>query len=110
MFCYKYGHFKYCIIPFGLSNVLAAFQTYINLVLRKYLNIFILVYLNNIVMFLQQEESYIKHVWQDLQKLQEFNLYIKLFKCCFICNKIEFLGFIINHQGTFMDPARVKTI
>lgn len=69
IFCYQYGHFEYQVVPFRLVNVPAAFQTYVNQTLREYIGIFVLAYLDNIMVFSKQYENHIEHIQMILQKL-----------------------------------------
>ena len=95
-FCCRYRYFEYQVVLFRLMNVPAAFQAYINQALRKYMDIFVLAYLNDIVIFFKQYKDHTKHVQIVLQKLQEFKLYIKLLKYVFNAAEINFLDFIVN--------------
>ena len=78
-------------------NTFAVFQAYINLALREFINIFILAYLDDIVVYFERKKDYTGHVCLMLQNLRQYNLYIKLFKCVFDAKEIKFLGF---HQQT----------
>ena len=84
------------MVSSGLVNTLAAFQAYINLVLQAFTDIFILAYFNNILIFFKREEDHIAHMQLVLEKLREYQLFVKLSKCVFSVSEIEFLGFIIN--------------
>ena len=106
----RYGHFEYRVVPFGLVNAPAAFQAYINLALREYTDIFVLAYLDDIVVYSEREEDHTGHVRLVLQKLRQYNLYVKLSKCVFDAKEIEFLGFIVGQFGVSMDPAKLDTI
>jgi hypothetical protein len=70
----------------------------------------VIVYLDNILIYSQLEEEYIKHIKQVLQRLRDHQLYIKVLKCSFHQQKVKFLGYIIDDQGTSMDTERIKII
>ena len=106
----SYGHFEYCVVFFSLVNAPAAFQTYINLTLRKNIDDFVIAYLDNIIIFLKYKKDHNHHVRLMLQKFCEFNLYVKLPKCIFDVVEIEFLGFKVSPNILTMDPKRVDTI
>ena len=109
-FCCRYRHFKYKVIPFGLVNASAAFQAYINLALREYTNVFVLAYLDNVLIFSKKEEDHVQHIQLVLEKLREFRLFVKLSKYVFSAEEIEFLGFIINRFGIQIDPSKLYAI
>ena len=78
---------------FGLVNAPTTFQAFINKVLHEYLDRFCLLYLDNIVVYSQVGEDYTGHVQAVLQKLKEANLHVKLSKCVFDAEEINFLGY-----------------
>ena len=96
MFRCKYDHFKYRIMFFELINALANFQSYIYLTLCEYLNIFCIVYLNDILIDLDDKNIHEKHVRLILEKFRKFKLFANLQKCFFDLNKIDYLKHLIN--------------
>ena len=106
----KYGLFEYLVVPFGLTNAPAIFQSYINYTLRDFLDIFAIAYLDDIVIYSQNEEEHIKHVRRVLERLREAKLYLKLSKCVFHAREINYLGFLISPDGISVDRSRVETI
>jgi hypothetical protein len=97
-------------MPFGLTNAPAAFQHMANDVFREFLDLFVIIYLDDILVFSKTLSDHRCHVRQVLQKLREHGLYAKLEKCQFEERSVEFLGYIISHQGISMDPMKVQTI
>ena len=91
-------------------NASVTFQTYINIALRKFTNIFILAYLDNIVVYSKRKKDYTGRIRLVLQKPKQYNLYVKLSKCVFNAEEIKFLGFIVDQFGVSMDPAKLDTI
>ena len=79
----RYGHFEYLVMPFGLTNTPATFQSYIN----------------DILIYSRTLEEHIEHVRKILKKLLEHGLYVKLEKCQFHVQEIEFLGYVLSPEG-----------
>ena len=88
----------------------AFFQTYINQMLRKYIDLFVLCYLDNIVVFFKVEEGHTGHVCLVLQKLREYNLYVKLSKYMFDTKQIEFFEFVVRQARISMKPSKIDII
>lgn len=104
------GHFEYLVVPFGLSNAPAALQTLMNYVLKDFLDDFVVVYLDDILIFSDTEEEHLVHVRAVLRRLREFHLYAKLEKCLFNQTTVEFLGFIISPEGIRLASDKLQTI
>jgi hypothetical protein len=96
-------------MPFGLTNALIVFQHLMNDVFRKFLNDFVVCYLDDILVFSKNEEEHINHVRLVLEKLRTTGLYAKLEKCVFHQPQVEFLGYIISREGLSMDPQKIRT-
>jgi len=106
----RYGHFEYLVMPFGLTNAPATFQAFINDVLREYLDHFVVVYLDDILIYSKSKEEHIEHVRKVMKTLLDAQLQAKLSKCEFHKDRVEFLGFVISKEGISMDPKKVQTI
>lgn len=106
----RYGHFQYKVMPFGLANAPATFQSVINDVLRPYLDVFCLAYLDDILIYSDTQQEHDKHVSKVLEALQSANLFVKLEKCQFDVKSTDFLGFIISTNGITMSSERINTI
>ena len=106
----RYGHFEYQVMPFGLANAPATFQAYINKALRGLIDIFCVVYLDDILIYSSDPAEHWRHVRLVLERLKQYQLYVNLKKCEFATTKVEFLGFIVSTDGVQMDPERVRTI
>ena len=104
------GHYEYLVMPFGLCNAPGVFQGMINDVLRNFLNKFVFVYLDDILIFSPDEETHIQHVRQVLQKLLENQLYCKAEKCEFHVKTVSFLGYIVTANHVQMDPVKVSAV
>ena len=87
-------------MPFGLTNVLATFQGYINKILVEKLDVFVLVYLDDILIYTESEgEKHVQAVRWVLDQLRKHLLYANLKKCCFHQDEVRFQGYIVSHQG-----------
>jgi hypothetical protein len=106
----RYGLFKFLVMPFGLTNAPDSFQHFINDVLQPYLDIFITVYLDNILIYSNNLNDYWNHILKVLEALSEAGLHLILEKCEFHQQEVKYLGFIISTIGIKMDPAKVTTI
>ncbi len=84
---------------FGLTNILATFQSYINKILMEKLNIFMIVYLNDILLYTKSEgKKHVEVVWSVLEQLWKYSLYANLKKCWFDQEEVRFLDYIVSHQ------------
>ena len=106
----RYGHFEYRVMPFGLANAPATFQGYINHVLCDFLDVFCIVYLDDILVYSNNEEEHTIHVRKVLERLLKHGLFGKLEKCVFHVNEVGFVGFVVTPQGTKMEHERVISV
>jgi hypothetical protein len=97
-------------MPFGLTNAPAVFQHMMNDTFREYLDHFVVIYLDDILIYSVDEKEHDKHVRLVLEKLREKGLFAKLEKCEFDQSQVEFLDYIITAKGIEMDPKKIDTI
>ena len=97
-------------MPFSLANALATFQAYINTSIASLLNHFIVVYLDNILIYSKNPEEYKEHIQQVLLRLRKHKLYAKLSKCKFSILKLEFLSFYVKVDKIKPDLKRIYSI
>ena len=109
-FCMWYGHFKYMVMPFSLSNVPATFQAYINKALAGMIDVFYVIYLDDILIYSSLLEKHWGHIRQILKCLCKFQLFANLKKCAFTVQQVDFLGFIIFIKKIAMNSSWVSTI
>ena len=95
---------------FELFNVSANFMNYIHEILRKYLNIFVIIYVDDIFIFSASQKKHDEHVRLILNRLKQYNLFVKLNKCQFDAEKITFLNYIIEMNDISMNENRIKII
>ncbi|SOV02264.1 uncharacterized protein UDID_19157 [Ustilago sp. UG-2017a] len=104
------GLYEYLVMPFGLANAPAHFQSFINDIFRDIIGVYVVVYLDDFLIFSDTEESHVKHVTEVLTRLRSNRLFAKLSKCEFHIKTVEFLGYIIKPTGIEMDPEKVRTV
>lgn len=104
------GHFEWVVMPFGLSNAPSTFQRFMNLVLQPFLNKFVMVYLDDIVIYSNSIEEHKHHLKSVLETLQKNHLVAKLSKCAFFYEQIGFLGFIIGNGKVQTDPGKIEKV
>ena len=92
----RYGHYEFVVVPFGLTNAPATFMCLMNSVFSRYLDKFVLVFLDDILVYSKNEEEHEEHLRLTLQLLKEHQLYAKLSKCDFYRDRIQYLGNIIS--------------
>ena len=106
----RYGHFEFLVLPFGLTNAPAHFMALMNDIFQEYLDKFVLVYLDDILIYSETMEQHLEHVGAVLDKLRRFKLYGKLNKCEFAKKEVEYLGHIITADGVSMEDSKIKAI
>ncbi|XP_073491307.1 uncharacterized protein [Aquarana catesbeiana] len=106
----RFGHFEYQVMPFGLCNAPATFQHFVNDIFRDILDLYVIVYLDDILIFSSSLADHRRHVRNVLVRLRQHGLYAKLDKCEFERQSIQFLGLIISVEGIKMDPQKVSAI
>ncbi len=104
------GHYEYRVMPFGLANSLSTFQSFINDVFRDMLNRFVIVYIDDILIYSKTLEEHIHQVRSVLRRLIKHQLYAKLEKCEFHTTSVAFLGYIISPEGIVMDDNKVNAV
>ena len=105
-----YGHYEYCMMSFRLTNAPATFQGFINYALWDLLDICYIAYLDDILIYSDNDTEHMEHVWAVLKCLQEHGLYIKLEKCEFHTWRVGFVGYMVTLNGVLMEEDCVSTI
>ncbi|KAJ9513536.1 hypothetical protein QJQ45_006147 [Haematococcus lacustris] len=106
----RYGHYEYTVMPFGLCNAPATFQRLMNDIFRPHLDQFVLVYLDDILIYSRSEAEHLEHLRTVLGLLRQHQLYANLSKCAFFLPSMDFLGHIISAAGIHPDPAKISAM
>ena len=106
----RYGHFEFTVMPFGLTNAPAAFMCMMNQVFSSCLDNFVVVFIDDILVYSKDKEEHEQHLRKVLQILRENQLYAKFSKCEFWLEKVSFLGHFISKEGVSVDPAKIEAV
>jgi hypothetical protein len=104
----RYGHYEFVVMPFGLTNAPATFQSVMNSILAPYLDRFVLVYLDDILIYSKSVSEHLEHLRVVLTVLREQKFYCKKSKCLFAAKEIEYLGHLLTPYGVRVDPRKLK--
>ncbi|KAG5722479.1 hypothetical protein E4T56_gene2867 [Termitomyces sp. T112] len=106
----RYGLFEYLVMPFGMTNSPTTFQYFMNNIFHNMNNIFVIVYLDDILIYSNSPREHPEHVCHILARLREYHLHAKPKKCSFHIMEVEYLGVIVTPDSVRMDPAKVNTV
>ncbi|GKE95432.1 putative nucleotidyltransferase, ribonuclease H [Tanacetum coccineum] len=106
----RYGHFEFTVMPFDLTNAPAVFMDLMNRVCRPYLDKFVIVFIDDILIYSKTREEHVKHLRLVLELLKKEKLYAKFYKCEFWLREVQFLGPVINGNGIHVDPSKIEAV
>ena len=106
----KYGLFESLVMNFGLQNAPATFQHFVNDIFRDIMDVYLVCYLDDILIYSSSPEEHDRHVRDVLSRLRDNRLYAKLEKCEFGVDQVEFLGYVVSTVGVQMDPKKVAAV
>ena len=106
----RYSHYEYLVMPFWLANVPATFQNILNEIFKYMIDLGVVIYLDDILIYSENEDDHIALVKRVLSHLQEHKLAIALEKCEWHKSKVNFLGYIISADGVEMGQEKIKTV
>nr|GEX06338.1 hypothetical protein [Tanacetum cinerariifolium] len=105
-----YGHFEFTVMPFGLTNAPAIFMDLMNRDYRPYLDKFVIVFIDDILIYSKTQGEYVEHLRLVFELLKKEKLYAKFFKCEFWLREVQFLGHVINGNGIYVDPSKIEVV
>jgi hypothetical protein len=106
----RYGHYEFLVMSFGLTNAPAAFMDLMNRVCRPMLDKYVIVFIDDILVYSRSEEEHAMHLREVFETLRKEKLYAKFAKCAFWLREVQFLGHIIDERGIQVDPSKVAAI
>ncbi|TYK13849.1 retrotransposon protein, putative, Ty3-gypsy subclass [Cucumis melo var. makuwa] len=104
----RYGHYEFIIISFGFTNAPAVFMDLMNIVFKDFLDTFVIVFIDDILVYSKTEAEHEEHLHQVLETLRANKLYAKFSKCDFWLKKVSFLGHVVSSEGVSVDPAKIE--
>ncbi|KAK1607066.1 hypothetical protein QYE76_030739 [Lolium multiflorum] len=109
-FVSRYGHHEYLVVPFGLTNAPAIFMNLMNKIFMPCLDKFVIVFIDDILIYSKDKAEHAEHLRIVLQTLREHQLYAKFSKCEFWLDQVEFLGHVISKDGIAVNPSKVASV
>ncbi|GKB14774.1 putative reverse transcriptase domain-containing protein [Tanacetum coccineum] len=106
----RYGHYEFQVMPFGLTNAPTVFMDMMNRVCKPYLDKFLIVFIDDILIYSKSKKEHEEHLKLILELLKKEELYAKFSKCDFLLLKVQFLGHVIDSEGIHVDPAKFESI
>nr|GEW85984.1 reverse transcriptase domain-containing protein [Tanacetum cinerariifolium] len=105
-----YGHYEFQVMPFSLTNAPAVFMDLMNRVCKPYLDKFVIVFIDDILIYSKDEKEHEEHLKAILELLKKEELYAKFSKCELWIPKVQFLSYVIDSQGIHVDPAKIESV
>ncbi|KAL0552128.1 hypothetical protein IC582_011225 [Cucumis melo] len=106
----RYGHYEFIVMSIGLTNAPAVFMDLMNRVFREFLDTFVIVFIDDILIYSKTEAEHEKHLRMVLQTLRDNKLYAKFSKCEFWLKQVSFLGHVVSKAGVSVDPAKIEAV
>ena len=106
----RYGHYEFLVMPFGLTNAPAVFMALMNKVFQPYLDKFVIVFIDDILVYSRNKRDHERHLRIVLQILREKQLYAKFSKCEFWLDQVVFLGHVVSAEGIKVDPKKIEAV
>ena len=106
----RYGHYEFLVMSFGLTNAPAAFMSLMNEIFKPYLDLFVIVFIDDILVYSKSRKEHEEHLRMVLEMLREKKLYAKFSKCEFWLDSVSFLGHVVSKDGVMVDPSKIEAV
>ncbi|KAL0544922.1 hypothetical protein IC582_020052 [Cucumis melo] len=106
----RYGHYEFIVMSFGLTNAPTVFMDLMNRVFREFLDTFVIVFIDDILIYSKTEAEHEEHLRMVLQTLRDNKFYAKFSKCEFWLKQVSFLGHVVSKAGVSVDPAKIEAV
>ena len=106
----RYGHYEFLVMSFGLTNALVVFMELMNRVFKEFLDTFVIVFIDDILVYSKSETDHEEHRRKVLTILRAQQLYVKFSKCEFWLSEVAFLGHVVSSKGIRVDPAKIEAV
>ncbi|KAA0048491.1 ty3-gypsy retrotransposon protein [Cucumis melo var. makuwa] len=106
----RYRHYEFIVMSFGLTNAPAVFMDLMNRMFKDFLDSFVIVFIDDILIYSETEAEHEEHLHQVLENLRANRLYAKFSKCEFLLKKVSFLGHVVSSEGLSVDPAKIEAV
>nr|GEW31559.1 putative reverse transcriptase domain-containing protein [Tanacetum cinerariifolium] len=106
----RYGHFEFTVMPFGLTNAPAVFIDLMNRVCKPYLDKFVIIFIDDILVYSKSKDEHEVHLRLVLELLKKEELYARFSKCEFWLQEVQFLGHVVNQSGIHVDPSKIEAV
>ena len=106
----RYGHYEFLVMSFGLINAPTSFIGLMNRVFRPLFDRFLIIFIDDILVYSRSEDEHIMHLRMVLQTLRDHQLYVKFSKCEFWLDQVAFLGHVVSKDGIQVDPKKIEAV
>ena len=106
----SYGHYEFIVMSFGLTNAPDAFISFMNEIFKPYLDLFVIVFIDDILIYSKSRKEHEEHLRIVLELLREKRLYAKFSKCEFWLDSVSFLGHVVSKDGVMVDPSKIEAV
>ncbi|GJX92573.1 putative reverse transcriptase domain-containing protein [Tanacetum coccineum] len=106
----RYGHFEFTVMPFGLTNAPTVFTDLKNHVCKPYLDKFVVVFIDDLLIYSKSKEDHEVHLKLILELLEKEKMFGKFSKCKFWLQEVRFLGLVVNSEGIYVDPNKIEAV
>ena len=106
----RYGHYEFLVMSFGLTNAPTAFMSLMNGIFKPYLDLFVIVFIDDILVYSKSRKEHEEHLRIELEMLREKKLYAKFAKCEFWLDSLSFLGHVVSKDGVMVDPSKIEAV